>query len=47
MSTNATILLIQGSYRIGNVILHPFAVHIPGDENTVVFDYPRVYPKGN
>ena len=27
---------------------HPFAVHILGDENSVVvFDYPLVYPKEN
>ena len=33
---------------VGNVILYPFAVHILGDENSVVvFDYPLVYPKGN
>ena len=33
---------------VGNVVLHPFAVHILGNENSVVvFDYPLVYPKGN
>ena len=44
-------LVILFSYilsAVGNVILYPFAVHILGDENSVVvFDYPLVYPKGN
>lgn len=41
--------VVLAFYAVCSVItVHPFAVHILGDENSVVvFDYPLVYPKVN
>ena len=48
LSKKLVILFSDVLSAVGNVILYPFAVHILGDENSVVvFDYPLVYPKGN
>ena len=48
LSQKLVILFSDVLLSVGNVILYPLAVHIHGDENSVVvFDYPLVYPKGN
>ena len=48
LSKKLVILFSDVLSAVGNVILYPFAIHILGDENSVVvFDYPLVYPKGN
>ena len=48
LSKKLIILFSDVLSAVGNVILHPFAVHILDYDNSVVmFDYPLVYPKVN